>query len=693
MKKLFLFLTILIILLVGSIYGILFTNYGNGIIASYIENKVNDGQKDVKLKVNDFKLTFNTINFDAKINDDSQILVSGDLAIFKQSVDLKYDIKINDLATLKNLTKQELKGPFSTNGTFIGDKNNAVIQGFTNMALSETNYHVNLVNFEAKNVNVDLKNAKIEELLTLLNKPIYLNGILNITADIKNIDVTNLDGTVSASISKGKINNDIVNKEFKQTITSSVNIETNINASLLGKKVEVKSELISSIADIFLDKTVIDLEKNKTFSDYRMDVKNLSKLEGVIGKKLNGDFFTSGNIFMENSNISVAGNTNVFESTSTYNLKVKDSNLENINFKIEDAKIEKLLHMLNEPVYATGNLNIDGDIKNAKIDSLDGLINTKISEGKIINEVVNTVFKQEIKDTVTFDLNVDTSLVPNQAISKADLNTNLLEIDINKALFDFNEGSFNSDYLVKISSLANLVDFTKTKLRGAIDISGNIQSKENSLIIDGNSNILAGALNFNLNNDDLSATLNNIGIKELTYMLYQPEIFDSKGSFKVDYNLLVKKGNLSGNLSNGHFLENDFSTLINQLAKFDLTKEIYETVKINSDINNNILTSTVNMKSANTQIDINNSVFDTLNNTIDATLEVKIKESPFNININGNTSNPKFSFDTKDLLKNEIDKQLEKNKDKIEEKLNKALGGKIEDGKAKELINNLKSLF
>ena len=104
--------------------------------------------------------------------------------------------------------------------------------------------------------------------------------------------------------------------------------------------------------------------------------------------------------------------------------------------------------MLNEPVYATGNLNIDGDIKNAKIETLNGLINTKITEGKIINEVVNTVFKQEIKDIVTFDLNVDTSLVPNQAVSKASLNTNLLDLNINQAVFDFNEASLNSDYLV-----------------------------------------------------------------------------------------------------------------------------------------------------------------------------------------------------------------------------------------------------
>jgi hypothetical protein len=32
-------------------------------------------------------------------------------------------------------------------------------------------------------------------------------------------------------------------------------------------------------------------------------------------------------------------------------------------------------------------------------------------------------------------------LVPNQAVSKASLNTNLLDLNINQAVFDFNEAS------------------------------------------------------------------------------------------------------------------------------------------------------------------------------------------------------------------------------------------------------------
>jgi hypothetical protein len=693
MKKLFLFLTVIIFLLISAVYMILFTKYGNSLISSYIEKRVNSGQEDVKLKVNDFRLTFNTINFDAKINDDSTINISGDLAIFKKSVDLKYDIKINDLSTLKNLTKQDLKGPFSSNGTFKGNKQESIIQGVSDIALSQTKYNINLVNFQAKNIHLELQDAKIEELLTLVNKPAYAKGNLNISADIRNIDVDNLDGSITANISKGKIDNEIVNKEFKQTIQSRINFQSDIKASLLGKKVEIKSELITSLADFFMDNTLIDLEKNKIISDYKIDVKNLNKLEGVIGKKLNGDFLTEGNIFVENSIMSITGNSNIFESSTTYNLKLKDSKIQNINFKIENAKLEKLFHMLNEPVYATGNLDVQGDVKNANIDKLDGLIITKIAEAKIVNEVVNAVFKQEIKDTVDFDLVVNTSLVPNQAISKSVINTSLANINVDKAVFDFKESSFNSDYLLKIPSLQNLSGFTKTKLRGNMDIKGEIQNKDDSLYITGNSNILGGILNFNLKDNDFNATANSIGIKELTYMLYQPQIFDSKGNFKIDYNLLVKKGILKGNLTNGHFLSNDFSNLINQLAKFDLTREIYEMVDINSDINQSVLTSTINMKSKNTQIDMNNSILDLENNTIEAKLDTKIKNTSFSINVNGNTSNPKISLDTKDLLKEQLDKQLDKNRDKIEEKLNKVLDGKIKDEKAKELLKNLKSIF
>lgn len=693
MKKIFVSLIILIIFILSIIYVLAFTKYGNGIISSYLENRVNAGQEKVKLKINNFRLTFSKLDFNAVINDDSYMNITGDLALFKKSVDLVYDIKINDLSTLKNLTNQEFKGSFFTNGILKGDSKEAIVHGFSNIASSETKYYINLIDFKANSIQLDLKNAKIEELLNLLNKPIYTKGLLTINANVRNIDVHNLDGLLTASITKGLLDNEVINKEFEQKISSSVNFKADINASLLGDKVDIKSELVSSLFDLFIEKTSIDLKNKGVDSDYKIDVKNLNRLEGIIGKKLNGEFSTNGRIKFQDSVVFVDGKSNIIDSDTFYKFEINNNTAQNISFKVENTKVEKLLNMLNEPIHATGDLSIKGDIKNSEIAKLDGNIESKINNGKIINEVVNAVFNQELKDVITFNLESNSSLVPNQILSQIDFDTNIAKMKIQNAIYDLSDSTLNSDYLIDIASLEKIKDLTKVKLRGEAKILGKIYKSESDLFVDGKSNILGGDFNFNLQNSELKAKLINASIKELSYMLIQPEFFNSKADFTLDYDLLSKKGNLTGSLLNGHFLPNEFSKIINQLAKFDLTKEIYESVQINSNIEDKQLISNLIMKSKNTQIDIKDSFLDFEKNTIDAKLDTQIKSSNFSIKLQGEMNKPKISLDIKDLLKQEIDKKLEKNKDKINDKIDKVLGDKIEQEKAKELIKNFKSIF
>ncbi|RXJ83467.1 hypothetical protein [Arcobacter cloacae] len=693
MKKIFISLLIFILLILSIVYVLAFTKYGNGIISSYLENRVNQGQEKVKLKINNFRLTFSRLDFNAVINDDSYMNVSGDLAILKKSVNLVYDIKINDLSSLKNLTNQEFKGSLFTNGILKGDSKEAIVHGFSNIANSETKYYINLIDFKPNNIQLDLKNAKIEELLNLLNKPIYTRGFLTINANIRNIDVHNLDGLLTATITKGLLDNEVINKEFDQKISSSVNFKADINASLLGNKVEIKSEFISSLFDLFMEKTSIDLKNKNIDTDYKVDIKNLSRLEGVIGKKLNGEFSTNGRVNFKDSIIFVDGKSNIIDSNTSYKFEINDKIAKNISFEVENTKVEKLLNMLNEPIYITGDLNLKGDIKNSKTNNLDGSVKSKISNAKIINEVVNAVFNQELKDVITFDLESNSSLISNQIVSQIDFFTNISKMKIQNAIYNLNDGTFNSDYFIDIESLEKIKDFTKVNLRGEAKILGKIFKSENELFVDGKSNILGGDFNFNLQNSELKAKLINASIKDLSYMLIQPEFFNSKADFTLDYDLLSKKGNLVGTLLNGHFLPNEFSKIINQLAKFDLTKELYESVQINSNIEDKQLISNLIMKSKNTQIDIKNSFLDFEKNIIDTKLDTQIKNSSFSIKLEGEMNKPKISLDIKDLLKQEIDKKLEKNRDKINEKLDEVIGNKLEDEKAKELIKNLKSIF
>lgn len=673
MKKLFLSLSVIVILILSSIYGLLFTKFGNNMAASYIEDKVNTGQQDVKLKVNDFTLTLTHLNFVAWINDNSEINISGDLSLFKKSVDLKYDIKINDLSTLKNLTKQEFKGPLFTSGIFIGNDQEAIIQGTSDVAKSQTKYYFNLENYEPRNINIQVKNAKIEDLLTLLNEPSYMKGDLNILADIKNANISKLDGMIVSKITNAKVNNDVVNKEFSQTIQTPISFQSDINAILTPNKAEIKSNLISPIAEVFMNRTIIDLSTNDIKTDYKIEVKNLNKLEGIIAKKLNGEFLTNGSFKSFNETIQIEGSSNIFEGITKYTTEFKDSKISNIKFAIESAKLEKFLQVINEPIYATGDLNIQADIKNANLDKLEGVINSKITNGLVVNEVTNTIFKQDLKEKVNFDLYVDTDLIPNQAVSKAVLETTLGNLTTKNSIYNLKENAFNSDYLLNIPQLDKLKDVVKMSLKGKLDISGELYNKENSMSLNGKSDTLGGTFDFDLKNDKLNANLKNIDIQELSSMLDYSKIFDSKANFNLDYDLLTKKGNLLGKLTNGHLLENNFVTLVNQLAKVELTKEVYETFDINTKINDRILTSDLIMKSQNTQLNIKDSILDLEKNLIDAKINTTIKDKTLDINLKGETSSPQISLDAKDLLKEQINKKIEKKKDKIQQKLNKAL--------------------
>jgi len=298
-----------------------------------------------------------------------------------------------------------------------------------------------------------------------------------------------------------------------------------------------------------------------------------------------------------------------------------------------------------------------------------------------------------LKTEITFQVDVTTSLVPNQAITNSIISSSIANLNINKAVFSFKDAALNTDYLLEIPNLTNLYDITSTKMRGAIDISGDLKSKNKSLLLTGKSKLLDGSLDFNLKNDDFHANINDLQIKKLTHMLYYPDVFDSTSDLTLDYNLLMKKGKLKGNLIKGHFLPNDFSSLLNQFAKFDITREVYESVDINTDINKLVLTTSLNMKSKNTNITADKSVLDLEKSTIDAYVNTKIKTTQFALKIKGKTTNPKISIDSKDLIQNQLNKQIDKNKDKIKEKLNKVLKGKLGEDGAEEILKNFKSLF
>lgn len=678
MQKLFFGLTFFIVLIIGGIYGVLFTSTGNSYVASIIESKVNEGQKDVNMKVNDFKLTMADILFNATIDGNSTINIQGNLNIFAKSVDLTYDVNIKELSKLQNITKQKLNGPFSTKGTVKGNEELAVVKGISAFASSDTSYDVSLVDFKPSNILFNMKNAKIEQLLNIVNQPIYANGNIDINANIKSADISTLNGLVTTKISDGILNANVINKELKESpktpITFSGDIITNLSPNMADTKVSVDS----SIAKLDVEKANVNLKTSVVNSDYKLFVKDLGKLEQIINQKFNGSFSTSGNALVDNGVIKIDGISDIFASDTKYDIKVADSKPEYVNVTVNNAKIESLLNLLNQPNYANGLMNIDAKIKSADVTNLDGKVLTTILESKVNNAVINKQFEQKLKKPIIFKGDIVTDLIKTQAISKVDLNTTVTNLDIAKAVFDIEKGEFVSDYTINFTDLGKLYDLTQTKMRGAAKFVGNIKQGKDLLSVDGKSSLFGGNIDFNLLNDNFKAKIDGVEIKSLTHMLYYPEIFTSKSNIDVDYNLATKIGKIGGNLIDGQFIKNEYSTIINTFAKFDLTQEVYEKVEIKSDMKKNIINTFIDMTSKHTTIKVPSSTLDTDKNSINALVQAKILKYSFDTTVKGSLSNPKVKVDTKAFLKSKYGKKVKKKVDKYKKKLQDKLKDKID---------------
>ena len=492
MKKLFLSLTLLILFVLGFAYSFLFTGWGNGMVASIIEDKANEN-KNVQFKVEKFVLTTSKIDFVANIDNNSKIMVQGDLAILAKQFDLNYDINVQDLAKLNKLTNANLRGVFNTKGSVKGDEK-------------------------------------------LLN---------------------------------------------------------------------------------------------------------------------------------------VKGESNIFDSTTSYSTQLVNFEPSNILFNVKKAKIDKLLYMINQPNYAKGFITIDGNIKN-----MQGKITTDIFNGKVNNPVVNKAFNQKLLQPLSFKGKVITNLTKDNAVSKVDFFTTMANLFVKQAVVNLKDMSINSDYQVEVADMSKLYDVTQMKMRGKALLNGTV-TKNKDLTVTGNSNLFDGKIAFKLFNNDFSSTIKDVEVLQALHMLYYPEVFTSKTDLTLNYNLLSKKGVLDGKLLNGQFKQNKFSALLNTFAKFNLTKEVYETVTLKSDINKDIIKSTIDMKSRLTQITVPYSTIDNKKRTVDALVKTNLKGVEFDTKITGSLDKPHIKMDTKKLLmtNEKVQKEKKRLQRKIEEKLGKEAGG------------------
>ena len=407
-------------------------------------------------------------------------------------------------------------------------------------------------------------------------------------------------------------------------------------------------------------KGTMNLAKRSVDALYDVDIKELANLQKLIGQKLNGPFKTHGTIKGDERSMSIDGVSDVAGSATDYHLKLRDFEPENLVANIAHLHIDKLLHMIDRPIYAQGLVDVDANIASIDLEKLKGNVVTKISKGLVHPIPIQKDFNLSIPSNLTFHGDIHTRLAQTKAVSTVDFVTSIATLSSKSLTYDIAQRSLTTDYDLHVPNLDDLYFVTNQHMKGAITFTGDVKADKKGFGATAHSDTLGGAIDAKIANNKVDVQVKNIQTVALTDMLLYPHIFDSKANMTLGYDTLVKRGNLHAELLNGQILPNKMTFLLQQMANFDITREVYERTTLDTRIDDKTLLSDLHMKSRLTELKSKDARIDLKRQTIDATIDTKIKKSFIPIVIKGPLKDPKIKIDAKDLMKAKATQELEK---------------------------------
>ncbi len=430
MKKLL--YTILALLLIGLLttYLILFTEWGNQIIASYIEKKINPNERYLSVKT--FKLRFNSLDFKAQANDDSTLILKGDFSLLKQSVDLNYHIDIKNLRSFKDLIPYPLRGAIVTSGNIKGHRKALMIQGVSNVAQSHTAYNALLDDFKLSHLNLNTKDANLEDLLYLFNRPAYANAKVSLQADFNSLKP--LEGHLILTANNALINNALINQMFHLNLKDTLVFNLSHLSNFKEDKAISDTILTSPLANFTALKSEYLFSILKLNAPYTLEIPNLAKLQNMINHPLKGSLTLKGAIEQSPKLLKVSGHSNLLDGTLDFTLLNKD-----LKGHFSNISTLKALDLFHYPKFfqSIADANLDYDLS-AKQGALKARLKNARFLKNAFSDFLYSISKFDITKEIYNDANLVSQINQQRLLSNLSLKSPKTQLKIHNGLLDLN---------------------------------------------------------------------------------------------------------------------------------------------------------------------------------------------------------------------------------------------------------------
>lgn len=362
MKKILYAVVALILVLLVAVYVVLFTSFGNKIVAGIIEDKAK--QAGLELNVSKFVLRFSSLDIEVDVANMLNAKVEGNLSLFKLGFDIDYLLALNkDYVQSLNVN---LNQNLSFGGKVAGKASDFKADGKGYLFGSNVTLDARVVDYTPLELKLSANGIKLEELLDLVSQPRYVLGVLNVNADISTKDLKP-DGKALINLYTSSINYKLLQKDFNLSLPNKSEITADVSAYVNGNDVALSSEVKNSYLSLQTQNTKYDLNDGILSSDFLFKIPDLSKLKSLIGTNIKGALNLDGNASLAGANLNELNAKLVGSNVSALNLP-------NINLTF-NAKAQGENDKINFDALLNSNL--------LKITQLNGFYKMSNSEASV----------------------------------------------------------------------------------------------------------------------------------------------------------------------------------------------------------------------------------------------------------------------------------------------------------------------
>ncbi|ECL2593839.1 hypothetical protein FSM65_00210 [Campylobacter jejuni] len=611
MKKIFYGVIAFVVVLLIAIYTILFTSFGNNIVANIAQKKIKESA-GLDVNITHFNLRFSNLELQANIANMADFNLKGALSPFKLGFDLDYLISLNQNYA-KNLGLN-LNQNLSFGGKIQGKASDFTLDGKGYLLGSNVLLNARMYNYSPIALNLDAQNLKIEEILHLLSYPSYAKGFLNAQAKIS---AQNLkpDGNIIIKLDTSYINYEAIKKDFSLDLPLNSNPKAEILANVKEDKIYAVSKIYNDYLNLQTQKTLYDISKNALSTDFNLSIPSLVKLEKLTKTRLNGSLDVIGQTSVVNNALSSL-NAQVIGLGGEVKASLKNNK---IFADINEASLEKLLALAGYGALVSGNLN--AKLLNADLDFSNFDLEAKINNAKINTNELKKIAKIGLPNTI-FSLDAKANAKNSNISYNALLASNLLNIKKLQGTYNLKNSELNTDLNAFIDDLSQFSAIAGQKLQGKADLTAKahiIGTQVQNL--NANANLADGVIKADSNGKKLDLNIDKLDLSKLFVITGMPNyasgIVNAKVNLdNIDFNNLNGKANLEAKgilnaatlskILNKNFPNNtsyDLNTKINfknNIAQFDsvLNSSLADLTKLQGsfDISKMLLNSDFNLK-------------------------------------------------------------------------------------------------